>query len=94
MQLKTVLDVHDQYDWLSSAHVAFTRGYCPADSPPDSPLSAVVSADVSVDESVEESVLLSAGPDSGHFNGLSAGLSGEHVRRTRGVAIKSREMIT
>jgi hypothetical protein len=52
--------------------------------------SAVVSADVSVDESVEESVLLSAGPDSGHFNGLSTG----HVRRTRGVAIKSREMIT
>jgi hypothetical protein len=58
------------------------------------PLSAVVSADESVDESVEESVLLSAGPDSGHFNGLSAGLSAGHVRRTRGVAIKSREMIT
>jgi hypothetical protein len=53
-------------------------------------LSAVVSADVSVDESV----LLSAGPDYGHFNGLSARRVRRTVQRTRGVAIKSREMIT
>jgi hypothetical protein len=66
--------------------VAFRRADCPADSPPMYPLSA----GVSIGESVDESVLLSAGPDSGHFNGLSAGCPADKGR----CYIKSRELIT